>query len=143
MTDSTIEATIRRLLVGRAAAIQRRDADAVTANAADDVVLFDALAGLRKIGKVDLQEKTAEWLGWYADLGFEMRELTVHAADDIAFAHYLYRVTGTMTDGTAVDMWVRDTVGLLRRDGDWAIVHEHTSVPFDADTGMALLNAQP
>jgi ketosteroid isomerase-like protein len=48
-----------------------------------------------------------------------------------------------MTDGKAVDMWVRSTMGLQRRDGVWVITHEHNSVPFDAESGKASLDLAP
>jgi len=48
-----------------------------------------------------------------------------------------------MTNGAAVDMWVRSTVCLRKSGGDWLIVHEHTSVPFDAESGRATLDLTP
>lgn len=45
-------------------------------------------------------------------------------------------------DGTAIGMWVRATSYLRRHDGAWTIVHEHASVPFDADTGQAVLRSE-
>lgn len=52
------------------------------------------------------------------------------ADGDVAFAHYLFQVKGTMTDDAVVDMWVRATVGFQRGEDGWKIVHEHSSVPF-------------
>jgi hypothetical protein len=49
------------------------------------------------------------------------------------------RISGTMRDGTEVGMWVRATSCLRRQGGARTIVHEHASVPFDADTGRAVL----
>ena len=72
-----------------------------------------------------------------------MRDLRITAGDDVAFAHYLYRVTGTMTNGTAVDMWVRTSMGLRQIDGTWTIVHVHTSVPFDPESGEAAVDLTP
>jgi ketosteroid isomerase-like protein len=84
------------------------------------------------------------WLGWYdGPVGDDMRDLRVTAGDDTAFASYLYRVTGMMTNGSQVDMWVRLTMGLQKRDGQWAIAHEHTSVPFDAESGQTALDSAP
>jgi ketosteroid isomerase-like protein len=48
-----------------------------------------------------------------------------------------------MTNDSAVDMWVRSTVCLCKSGGDWLIVHEHTSVPFDAESGRAALDLTP
>ena len=76
-------------------------------------------------------------------IGYEVRDLRIAAGDDIAFAHFLYHVTGTMTDGNKVDMWVRTTIGLQKTDGVWVITHEHNSVPFDAESGKASLDLPP
>jgi len=67
----------------------------------------------------------------------------VTAGADVAFCHYLNRVSGTMTNGTSVDMWLRSTVCFRKTAGAWTITHEHTSVPFDAETGQASLTIQP
>jgi ketosteroid isomerase-like protein len=72
-----------------------------------------------------------------------VRDLSVTAADEAAFCHYLYRVTGTMTNGREVDMWVRSTVCFRKVEGAWVVAHEHTSVPFDAESGKASVNLKP
>ena len=62
---------------------------------------------------------------------------------ELAFCHFLVRISGTMPDGSEVGMWVRATSCLRRQDDDtWRIVHEHASVPFDADTGQAKLRGE-
>jgi ketosteroid isomerase-like protein len=48
-----------------------------------------------------------------------------------------------MTNGRAVDMWVRSTVCFFKGEGGWVIEHEHTSVPFDAESGRASVDLQP
>jgi hypothetical protein len=40
--------------------------------------------------------------------------------------------------GAEVSMWVRATLGCRR-----LIVHDHESVPFDAETGQALISLNP
>jgi len=52
------------------------------------------------------------------------------SGDDVAFCHSLNRIYGTRTTGEQADVWVRATVGLIKRDGRWTIMHEHYSVPF-------------
>jgi hypothetical protein len=37
------------------------------------------------------------------------------------------RMTGTKTDGSAVDLWFRQTLGLVKRDGRWMVSHQHAS----------------
>ena len=69
----------------------------------------------------------------------EIRDLTVTAEAGLAFCHFLVRISGTMLDGTEVGMWVRATTCLRKLDDGWKIVHEHASVPFDPQTGEAVL----
>ncbi|HEX8345849.1 MAG TPA: nuclear transport factor 2 family protein [Actinoplanes sp.] len=41
-------------------------------------------------------------------------------------------------------LWHRSTLGLRRIDGDWVIVHEHQSVPFEMDGSfLASTGLQP
>jgi ketosteroid isomerase-like protein len=48
-----------------------------------------------------------------------------------------------MTNGSPVDMWLRSTIGLRKHEGDWLVTHEHTSVPFDTDSGLAAVDLTP
>jgi ketosteroid isomerase-like protein len=141
-TDAVAEITA--LIMARPRLIHAKDATALLAQSAHDVVTFDALPPLAWQGTEALREKIATWFGGYASpISVTIRDLQVTAREDIGFAHYLYQVTGTTTDGTDVAMWVRATVGLVKRDGAWQVTHEHTSVPFDAATGKAALDLEP
>jgi uncharacterized protein (TIGR02246 family) len=138
------EARIRELIEERVRAIRARDVDALMSNHAPDVVMFDALDPLRYVGSEAVGERAAQWLSWYrSPVGYEVRDLSVTAGDEAAFCHYLYRVTGTMTNGSEVDMWVRSTVCFRKDEGAWVVAHEHTSVPFDAKSGKASVNLKP
>ncbi len=64
-------------------------------------------------------------------------------SDDVAFCHFLYHITGTLTNRSEVDMWVRDTVCYRKLEGKWLVTHEHTSVPFDGESGKASLALKP
>lgn len=142
--DSTSEEQLRALITERIAALAAKDGAALDARLAPDVVLFDALPPLRRSGRADVQAKTTDWLAGYAGpIGYEVREVTIVAGSDVAFCHYLSRVTGTLRDGQAVDMWVRTTLGCQKGAGGWTISHEHTSVPFDAATGQAAVALHP
>jgi hypothetical protein len=75
--------------------------------------------------------------------GYEVSDLNVTVDGDMGFCSFLYHVTGTLKAGGDVDMWVRATLGRRRIGGQWLIVHDHESVPFDAATGQALTALQP
>ena len=141
---TTTEDQIRSLLDERVKAIHNRDARALTSACAPDIVSFDALPPLQRLGAEAVLARAEEWLGMYdGPVRYDIRDLRITAGEDTAFASYRYRVTGTMTNGSPVDMWVRSTICLRKDDGGWLIAHEHTSVPFDAETGQAALDLTP
>jgi ketosteroid isomerase-like protein len=40
-------------------------------------------------------------------------------------------------------MWLRSTVCYRKIDGRWLVTHQHSSVPFDGETGKASLQLEP
>lgn len=73
----------------------------------------------------------------------DVPDMQIVAGDNVAIVYGLERLTGTMTNGTPVDMWLRYTEGLKRIDGQWRVVHEHISVPVDLNSGKAALDLKP
>ena len=142
--SSTEEAAIRDLIAARASTVNVADLEAMLVPIADDAVVFDVIGGLSITGKSAAREDAKAWLDLYdGPPRWEDREVTVAADGDIAFAHALSRVTGHRKDGVDVDMWFRTTLGMRRIDGEWRIVHDHGSVPFDAESGQASLGLKP
>ena len=138
------EDQIQAVIEDRVRAIGDKDVEALVAKAAPGVVSFDALPPLQRTGSEAIRTRLQEWFGWYdGPIGYEVRDLRITAGDDVAFAHYLYHVTGRMTNGNEVDMWVRTTMGLQKTGGAWVIAHEHNSVPIDAESGKASLDLTP
>ena len=141
---ATDEARIRTLIDERVRAVRGKDIKGLMSNHAPDVLMFDALNPLQYIGSAAVRERAQQWFSWYqGPIGYEIRDLSITTGDEVAFCHYLYRVSGTMTNGRQVDMWVRSTVGLRKIDGTWMVTHEHTSVPFEAESGKASLDLKP
>ncbi|MDG4830097.1 nuclear transport factor 2 family protein [Solwaraspora sp. WMMD1047] len=133
------ERQIRELLETRTRAFGRRDAATAAGAYHDDLVLYDLVGPFVRRDE-DPADRLQRWMASYRTaIGHEIRDLEITAGADLAFCHFLVRISGTMRDGTEVGMWVRATT-CLRREGDgWTIVHEHASVPFDPDTGRAVL----
>lgn len=143
-TDASPADDLAQLVTDRAAAVRRGDVDALTAQYASDVTVFDVLPPLRFTGYRAEHEKLTAWFaGYRSGVGYDVRELRVHADGDIGFAFYIFHVSGTLQDGDQVDMWVRATLGCQRVGERWLIVHDHSSVPFDASTGQALTTLAP
>ena len=135
---------LRRIVAERVAAVAAKDAATLAARQAGDVVLFDVLPPLRSDGNDAVEAKTRAWFeGYDGDIGYEVADLEVAADGDVGFCSFVFHVSGRLVSGAEVDMWVRATLGCRRVEGRWLIVHDHESVPFDPETGQALINLTP
>ncbi len=146
MTDSkaTDEAQIRALIDDRVKAVHGKDVQAAVKDIAPHIVSFDVVNPLRRIGSNENERRADEWFSSFQDrIGFEIRDLSIAASNDVAFSHALHRYSGTKADGQEIAMWVRATACYRKIDGKWMITHEHQSVPFDPQTGAASLDLQP
>ncbi len=111
---------------------------------ASDVVSFDVQPPLQHVGaEAKLRNWTEAFTVLQAPLGYEVADLRITVQGDVAFAHSLNRLSGTLHNGSRSGFWVRATVCFRKVDGDWLVVHDHVSVPLDIRTGRALLNLEP
>jgi uncharacterized protein (TIGR02246 family) len=141
---ATDQTEIRSLLDTLAKAVQTKDAQALASTFAPDVVEFDVVNPLRRIGSDEARARARDWFASFrGPIGYEIRDLSIAAGGDVAFSHHLYRVSGTLADGGTVRMWVRATLCYRRVGGTWLITHAHNSVPFDPETGRASLDVEP
>ncbi len=138
------EAGIRQRIGELVEAISAMDLDGVKLAYAPDMVSFDIVPPLRHVGAA------AKWQNWVdvftvyqRPLGYQTRDLTITVGDDVAFAHSLNRITGTLKNGNGADYWVRWTACFRKIDGNWLIAHDHVSVPLDVASGRALLDLRP
>ena len=124
------EAAITEIIKSWAAAVHARDIGGVTASHDPDLLYFDVV-GPPKLEGIEAYRKS--WLElffpWHGGTGrFDLNELDVNASQDVGFATALLACEGT-ENGKSVAFTVRLTVGLVKRGGEWVIVHEHHSEP--------------
>lgn len=138
------EADIRQRIDKVVEAVHDMDLDRVKLIYAPDMVSFDIVPPLQHVGA------EAKWKNWIdvftayqRPLDYEIRDLTIAVADDLAFGYSLNRIRGTLQNGNRSDYWVRWTTCFRKIDGNWLIVHDHVSVPVDFASGRALLNLKP
>ena len=144
MRTSTSEAAIRALIEEWTRAVHAKDIDKLIACYAPDVVVFDLLPPLQFVDAAHYRQNWAAWFAsWQGLIGYEMRELTITAGDEVAFSRSLNHITGARTDGEKNDVWVRATVCFRKIDGQWKVTHEHMSVPYDMETLKAAVNLKP
>jgi len=138
------EADIRRRIDNCAKALHAMDLEGVMAMYAPDIVSFDIVPPLQHVGA---EAKRQQWVDAFATyqppLGYEFRDVTITVGDDVAFAHSLNRVSGTLQTGQRSEFWVRWTACFRKIDGNWLIVHDQVSVPVDFGSGRALLDLEP
>lgn len=144
MTTATLphtqqEAAILDVIAKMAEARYRKDASAIAASYAADAAIYNLAPPLTHHG-IDIAE-TQAWLDtWEGPIVIEPRDFEVRVQGDLAVAHGFMRMEGTKIHPPAKpNFWMRETLILERRSGQWTIVHEHTSVPFymDASTRPA------
>lgn len=131
---TTNEAQIRERLESWAKAVRAKDVDGVMSHYAPDILSFDLAPPLLYKGAGACRKNWAEWFPTFqGPVGYEIRELSITAGDNVAFSQSLNQIRGTRMDGEQTDLWMRATVGFCKMDGKWAITHEHYSVPFSME----------
>lgn len=130
------EREIRTLIKRGAKALEAKDIEGLVAGYAEDVILFDVKPPYRTKGLPAVRKLwEASLLQLPEKLRSEHRDIRVTMEGDLAFAHYLQRIQAVGQTHPASETWTRATVCYQRSDGEWRIVHEHVSVPFDPVTG--------
>ena len=143
-TQANDEADIRRRIDKAVEAIRAMDLEALMPIYASDIVSFDIEPPLKHLGaEAKRKNWTKVFTMYQRPLGYEVRDLTITAGNDVAFVRTLARLSGTLQSGQSAGYWVRWTTGSRKVEGDWRIVHDQISVPVDFETGKALLNLQP
>ena len=103
--SSTTESEIRGLIENRVRAIREKDVDAVVSEYAPDLVMFNLAPPLQSKG---VNKKGIEkWFSQYEGvIDCEIRDLSISTGDDLAYSHYLHRITeidGRCVAGHAVE----------------------------------------
>lgn len=140
------EREIRALIHNMTNSLRKKNADGVVSAFAENSVMFVLAPPLQFVTGKNSPGRNGveEWLStWKGEIGYETRDSHISIGDDVAFCHGLNRLSGSKKDGESVDMWMRETLGLCKIDGEWKITHQHQSVPFYMDSGKAALDLKP
>lgn len=128
----------------RVHAVRAKDVDGLMQFYTDDVVTFDVVAPLVNHGAAAVRKRVSEWFASFSSpIEYDISEVSVHLSDDTAFDHHLTHVKGTSKTGDVIAMWFRETVGYKSIGGRWMIVHQHSSSPFDMETGKPIFDLRP
>ncbi len=138
------EAEIRRRIDELAKAIRSMNLERVMSTYAPGIVSFDIGPPLRYAGtQTKAQHWTDAFSAYQSPLEYELREVTITSSEDVAFAHSLNRVSGTLKNGRRSALWLRWTACFRKIDGHWLIGHDHVSVPVELESSRAALDLEP
>jgi len=126
------EAEIRRLIAGWSQALEAKDVVALTADYAPEVVMYDAIPPYKTVGAEAIRQIWSSCLPFFPEkFQSEHRDLVIHVDGDVALVHGLHHMIPIPADHPCGQSWLRITVGYRRIDGQWKVVHEHVSIPFN------------
>lgn len=117
----------------------RKDLDAQMEPIAEDVVSYEHQAPQEYRGIEDVRSVCAAGLEYQSgDFRWDIPDLQIRVAGDLAVTWGLNLMQNTARDGTVRQDWSRGTRVFERRGGRWLMIHQHVSFPVDAD-GRAVM----
>lgn len=138
------KAEIKKIIDDFMAALSRKDVKGMMVHYAADVIVFDAKPPFQAKGAVAWRHIWEACIGYFPEtFKISIRDLVIHAGEDIASAHYLFRLTGPEKDHDAMQTWIRITTVFKKQQSRWRIVHEHGSLPFNPHTTQAVFTLDP
>jgi ketosteroid isomerase-like protein len=142
--DNAAAAEVRNLIEQFADAARRIDLGWLEEHYAPEIRAFDAILQLEFQGRDQYMSHWRQCMEMCPGaMIFDLNDLRVEAAGDLAVGHGLIRCGAVDPDGKEQVAWMRFTSTWSRRDGRWFIVHEHFSAPFDPQTMQILTDARP
>lgn len=120
-------------------ASEKKDLDGAMEMIADDIQSFEHDAPLMYEGVDAVREVCAKGIEMSGDdLEINFKELKTIVRDDIAV---MWGFNEMKSDGNA--FYSRATRIFQKQDGEWKLIHQHLSFPYDAESGEAKLDCKP
>ena len=143
VTKTNAEADVRKLMQSWENAASAGNLEAIMSHYAPEVIAYDAFKSLQFKG---IEAYKNHWKMCIemctGTMTFKLHDLHIGAGDDIAYSHSLNQCGGTDKEGNEHLSWMRVSTAYRKINGQWRIVHEHFSAPFD-ESGKALLDLKP
>lgn len=125
---------MEEMLERYAAAVRAKDVDALVSLYADDVRTFDLWSVWSYDGKDAFRGMVREWFGSLGDdeeVVVEFDDVRTANGGDVAVVSAFTAYAAVSSDGTRLRSMNNRLTWALRKDpdGEWKVVHEHTSAP--------------
>jgi ketosteroid isomerase-like protein len=142
-TPMSNQEQIEQLIRAQEQAVRQKHIDGAMAYYATDVVSFDVVNTLQKVGISACRERLESWLAQFpGPFSYAIETLCVVANDELGFSYSFNHVQGALASGEEIDMRWRSTICFNKQHEQWLITHEHSSVPFDGPSGQALIKLE-
>lgn len=136
------ETAIRDLVHSFTQEVMARQLESIMARYTPDAVSFDAIPPL--VHDTAMLRKNWEMCFGCSqgEIRSVLRDLKVQASEDLAFAYGILDFTHNVGAENQIQCCMRMTTCFRKIDGQWKIVHDHCSAPFDPHTSQACLNLE-
>lgn len=124
-------------------ATRSKDIDAIITLYSSDICSYDAVGPLQFNGVSNYRAHWEKCLPKDAEMIIEMQTPMIRVSGHLGIARFLIRCGIRSDDGREQASWMRASFHLEKHDGQWRIMHEHFSVPFDFDNGEAQFGLEP
>lgn len=134
---------VEELLERYRAAVYAKDVDAFVALYDKEVRVFDMWGRWSYDGSDEWRAMATEWFGSLGSekVGVGFTDVQSVAGDDVATVHAYITYQGLSAADEPLRAMRNRITWVLRKsaEGDWKVVHEHSSAPADFDTGKVML----
>lgn len=122
-----------------------KDLDGLMGAIAGDVVSYEHEEPLRYTGVDAVREVCKAGLDASGDgtVSWGVPDLSIVVDGDLAVAWGLNHVQVEPAGGQRTESWSRGTRVFARRSGEWLMIHQHLSFPYDPATGKARTDLVP
>jgi len=139
-----MENEIKAIIEKRVLAIKDRNVERKLVNFSKDVISYDVVGQLKYVGAEAIKNRLNEWLSTLDQIiNFEITDVKINSTLEIAYCSSLNHINANTVSGNNLDMFWRETTCFKKMQGIWKITHVHSSVPFNAENGMASTGLKP
>ena len=137
---SVDEATIRNIYKEFSDAVASKDINKIMSIYApgNELLAFDAFIPRQYKGVASYQKDYENFLSAFpGPARSTISDLTIKISGNLAYASCIDQWTVTDSSNNKIDMILRCTDVLEKKQGKWQVIHEHISCPIDPATGKA------
>lgn len=132
MTKEANLAAIEQVIKNWDSALYDKDIERLAEYYSEDCTTFDVGAQVK--GPEAIKSLWEPCLQFFGDhIGIQRKNESLIVSEELALFTSYNRLTGMASDMDAAKSWLRATVVLRKLEGEWKIIHEHISFPFECD----------